>query len=1124
MVIDDNGKGLSTTGLGHGDAQHHGDLDPYRWGQEIYTCQEEKPYNCYRDGTTSKIYYRAVGSNDDGRCMAGNFCNDYPGAMGLSARDEAISCVTNGHISGLTKSNVTQNFRIYWDGDLLEETFDYSSGKNTAGHIMKYGKGEIALLSGSMTNNDTKGTPCFQGDILGDWREEVIMRTAQNNIRIYTTNFATPWRNYTLWHDHQYRNAMVWQMCGYNQPPHVSYFLGELEGITAAPPALTMTGRTEVQNGGTIDHQDQTVITCETGDMTVTVAEGAAPYIYIDNAPSWVQGTGSTSTTAPVINYTYYTHTLKGAAFTGAMRLVKQGDGTLVLPSVVQTYTGPTDVWAGTLQFDGTLQKSRLWLNRHTMLVSNGGRFQTVQADYNATLQPGGDGSVGTITADSLILNFGSRVVFDIDGTQIDQLNVAALKIEKKVWPNGGGPAYDAPVFRIQGTVADGKYALATVGKIEGDISDIVIEGQSDMKTALSYEDGKLWLTVQHYEASDIAWTGATNGTWDIDATSNFQTHDGQSAVFVPGSAVTFDDNAQQTTINIVGNVAPGSVVFNNSTKAFTLTGDSIVGEPTLTKNGAGQVTISNQNHLGNTVVNEGTLVVSSLANNSGTDYGALGDVKKTVTIRGGGQLTVSETATSDQSLIIGEGGGRINVNSGKTFSQSGSIAGAGQTLTKGGAGTLTLGTNVSVGKLVISSGAVNAQLNSSTRVALPATVEFRGGTLNDPNNQSAYASNTTNFVVQEGQSGTLLCDPRCEYTGTLTGAGTFTVIAGGVRGYFEGDWSQFEGIVVPGLQKRGSYDPSFDYRNAKGLPKAILRLNSGVTFNSDVNLALGSVTGTGTLGGTVTYTIGSLGTDIYAQFSSSAPIVKTGAGDLRVASPGKLKGTLRVQEGTLLFDDDSKTTAFFGGLTLTGSAQLKGNGLIQSLTMESGTVATPCSVIDFLDEPDTLPATLKTSAAVNVKSGASLLMLINGTNSYSVLLPRFLTFNGTLRLKLGKDYTPKAGDEFTLWSGAGSFSGTPKYDLPELPDGLYWDTRAVPAATGVLRITDDATVGIGRLAADAQVVCEVYTLTGVRVADFQAVKKDIAAEARRQGIAAGTYVVRYSDGRRAESDKLVIR
>ncbi len=116
MVIDDNGKGLSTTGLGHGDAQHHGDFDPYTHGHEIFACNEDRPANNYRDATTSKIRYRMTGSNDDGRCMAGNFCNDYPGAMAFSAHDTPISCVTSDHISGLVKSGVSDNFRIYWDG------------------------------------------------------------------------------------------------------------------------------------------------------------------------------------------------------------------------------------------------------------------------------------------------------------------------------------------------------------------------------------------------------------------------------------------------------------------------------------------------------------------------------------------------------------------------------------------------------------------------------------------------------------------------------------------------------------------------------------------------------------------------------------------------------------------------------------------------------------------------------------------------------------------------------------------------------------------------------------------------------------------------------------------------
>ena len=226
MVIDDNGRGLSTSGLGHGDSHHVGDFNPYVYGQEIVACNEDRPSNNYRDATTSKLYYRVTGSTDDGRAIAGNFSNDYPGAQFITSHDSGslISTVTNGHIDGASPTNdVAQNFRIYWDGDLLDETFNGQAVRNSAGVIYKFKHGAIQTFTGTLTNNDTKATPCFQGDILGDWREEIILRAADNkSIRIYSTSIPTSYRLYTLLHDPQYRNAMVWQMNGYNQTPHPS--------------------------------------------------------------------------------------------------------------------------------------------------------------------------------------------------------------------------------------------------------------------------------------------------------------------------------------------------------------------------------------------------------------------------------------------------------------------------------------------------------------------------------------------------------------------------------------------------------------------------------------------------------------------------------------------------------------------------------------------------------------------------------------------------------------------------------------------------------------------------------------------------------------------------------------
>ena len=520
LVIDDNGKGLSTVGLGHGDAQHHGDLNPYKHGAEGWFANEDAPNNHYRDLTTGHIYYRNESTKDDGRAIAGNFSNEIPGSIASSAHDSStpISLVAEKHVTGYTTAGMNQNFNCYWDGDLCEETFNYVNGKNTEGAIAKFGNWTpIKTLTGSMTNNDTKGTPCFMGDILGDWRHEFVMRTAENKIRIYTTTYETPWRIYSMWYDHQQRNAMVWQMCGYNQPPHTSYFLGEMEGITAAPPALTMTGRTEIANGGTITTTDNTIISCETNDMTINVTDGASPYIYIDNAPSWVQGSAPSEATSKdyTISYKYYTHTLTGGAFTGNTRLVKQGDGMLVLPKVNQTYSGATEVWAGSLAFSGTMPNSEVWMNRHTNLYTAGTFTQPVTMEYGSTLyicdnNATGDGSLPEAEYTSanfktLNLHEGARVAFNVNKSmkKYDVLNVENLNLRTQDWQYG--PKYHSPVFEINNAsskITVGTYPLCTVGSIDGDLNDIDIESATgfanNTRRKLENVDGVIYLNVSY--------------------------------------------------------------------------------------------------------------------------------------------------------------------------------------------------------------------------------------------------------------------------------------------------------------------------------------------------------------------------------------------------------------------------------------------------------------------------------------------------------------------------------------------------------------------------------------------------------------------------------------------------
>lgn len=525
MVIDDNGKGLHTTGYGHGDAQHVSDFDPYRKGLEFFGCLEDEPtWGCnYRDATTGKVLYKFTSSGDDGRCMMDNISNSYPGSLGHSSASQTISSVKRGEVSGagsifhFKDTNISLNFRIYWDGDLLSELLD-SPGTMGSPMIFKPEVGRLLTGAVGNMNNDSKNNACFQGDIIGDWREEIVVRNGANGVSIYTSVIPSENPIPCLWFDHQYRQAMVWQMMAYNQPPHVSYFVGELEGYTTAPPPYTMAGRQEISNGRTIagSSGDQ-LIACETNNMTISVSNGAQPSVFIDNAPSWVQGNDVNGTTGarvtgngevaatnlPPINRTYYTHTLTGGAFAGNMWLVKQGDGTLVLPKVTETYTGRTDVWAGTLQFDGTMQSSPVWMNRHTTLNTTGGTFNGgLTMEYGATLNMGGEtsGTVSAATVSNLTLNYGSQVVFDVAGTNIgdnDLLTVnGTLTVDKKTGGNWEtyGPEHLVPVFVLRSSdiLETGDYPIGVIDAFgtdaETDIAKIKLN-----KDNLDCDDASLW-------------------------------------------------------------------------------------------------------------------------------------------------------------------------------------------------------------------------------------------------------------------------------------------------------------------------------------------------------------------------------------------------------------------------------------------------------------------------------------------------------------------------------------------------------------------------------------------------------------------------------------------------------
>ncbi|MFF5533462.1 rhamnogalacturonan lyase [Streptomyces cinerochromogenes] len=224
MAVDDDGARLWNTGQGHGDAMHVGDLDPSRPGLEEFKVDEStSKYSAwFADARTGQILWRQPDcACDNGRGAAADVYAGSPGAESWSAGVSGLYDVQGRNIGRKPSST---NFLSWWDGDTVRELLDGT-------HIDKYGTGgDTRLLTGAgvHSNNGTKATPSLSGDILGDWREEVVWPTTDNRaLRIYSTPHQTGTRITTLLQDPQYRTALAWQNSGYNQPPHPGFFIGD---------------------------------------------------------------------------------------------------------------------------------------------------------------------------------------------------------------------------------------------------------------------------------------------------------------------------------------------------------------------------------------------------------------------------------------------------------------------------------------------------------------------------------------------------------------------------------------------------------------------------------------------------------------------------------------------------------------------------------------------------------------------------------------------------------------------------------------------------------------------------------------------------------------------------------
>ena len=116
------------------------------------------------------------------------------------------------------------NQSVRWAADLTTQIVN--GALEVTPTVDDWKRGRLLTLDGTRTNNGTKGNPGLVADVLGDWREELLMRTADSTaIRIYLSTEVTSHKLYTLMHDPQYRVEVARQQTVYNQPSYPGFYL-----------------------------------------------------------------------------------------------------------------------------------------------------------------------------------------------------------------------------------------------------------------------------------------------------------------------------------------------------------------------------------------------------------------------------------------------------------------------------------------------------------------------------------------------------------------------------------------------------------------------------------------------------------------------------------------------------------------------------------------------------------------------------------------------------------------------------------------------------------------------------------------------------------------------------------
>ena len=214
--------------MGHGDSMHVAVVDPDTPGMEVMHVFEDGNNAPYGDALLraedGSVVFGVPSDKDLGRCMIGKID---PETRGLQVWVRHVrDC--KGNLLDIRP--LSTNACIRWAEDLSTQVTDGADylKLGATGVVNDRTHGVMLTPEGTLTNNYTKANPCLIANIFGDFREQILLRLADESaIRIYTNTNVTHHKLYTLLHDVQYRCGVAWQNDCYNQPVYPSFYYGE---------------------------------------------------------------------------------------------------------------------------------------------------------------------------------------------------------------------------------------------------------------------------------------------------------------------------------------------------------------------------------------------------------------------------------------------------------------------------------------------------------------------------------------------------------------------------------------------------------------------------------------------------------------------------------------------------------------------------------------------------------------------------------------------------------------------------------------------------------------------------------------------------------------------------------